>query len=216
MSDRDAFLQAIAAQPVDRTARLVYADFLEESGEPVEVARAEFIRAQVEAETVHPNNNRHAELVSRAREVFATHWLDWWESVCDAVGLPQRPADGVRGWFARRFRKPPTEPGHPYFTTTPYPLSIAITTSQPNPLDALQRVGFSGGFPESLIFLGQPRFAAAYLRRWATASPLAELDLRGIVARDWRKIDGLHLCGLLRIRLFHVAKFGLETIASFT
>ena len=110
MSDRDAFLQAIAAQPVDRTARLVYADFLEESGEPVEVARAEFIRAQVEAETVHPNSNRHAELVSRARELFATHWLDWWESVCDAVGLPlpQRPADGVRGWFARRFRKPPT------------------------------------------------------------------------------------------------------------
>lgn len=45
MSDRSAFITAICADPDDDTARLVYADYLEENGEP---ARAEFIRVQCE------------------------------------------------------------------------------------------------------------------------------------------------------------------------
>ena len=76
-NDETAFRRAIAEQPADRTARLVFADFLEETGGTTGAARAEFIRAQVEAETVHPNSNRHAELEARARELFAAHWLDW-------------------------------------------------------------------------------------------------------------------------------------------
>ncbi|MBN9120505.1 MAG: TIGR02996 domain-containing protein, partial [Planctomycetes bacterium] len=58
MSERAAFLRAIADQPADRTARLVFADFLEEAGDPADAARAGFVRAQVEADTVHPNSNR--------------------------------------------------------------------------------------------------------------------------------------------------------------
>src|SRR6266536_2625699 len=45
MSDRDALLAAICAQPDEDTPRLVFADYLEENGEP---DRAAFIRAQVE------------------------------------------------------------------------------------------------------------------------------------------------------------------------
>ena len=48
MSDHAAFLRAICADPEDDTPRLVYADFLEESGEPANVARAGFIRFQIE------------------------------------------------------------------------------------------------------------------------------------------------------------------------
>lgn len=43
MSDRDALLLAIAADPAEDTHRLVFADWLEENGEP---ARAEFVRVQ--------------------------------------------------------------------------------------------------------------------------------------------------------------------------
>jgi len=47
MSDRDAFLAAIAAAPEDDAPRLVYADWLEENGDP---EHAEFIRVQCEIE----------------------------------------------------------------------------------------------------------------------------------------------------------------------
>lgn len=44
MTERDALLRAILVDPADDVARLVYADWLEEHGEPL---RAAFIRAQV-------------------------------------------------------------------------------------------------------------------------------------------------------------------------
>ncbi|VTS02303.1 Repeat-companion domain protein OS=Isosphaera pallida (strain ATCC 43644 / DSM 9630 / IS1B) GN=Isop_0391 PE=4 SV=1: LRR_6 [Gemmata massiliana] len=45
MSEHDAFLRAICANPDDDTARLVFADWLQEHGEP---DRAEFIRLHIE------------------------------------------------------------------------------------------------------------------------------------------------------------------------
>src|SRR5688572_2816258 len=45
MSDRDALLAAIRDAPADDAPRLVYADWLDENGDP---ERAEFIRLQVE------------------------------------------------------------------------------------------------------------------------------------------------------------------------
>jgi uncharacterized protein (TIGR02996 family) len=45
MTEREAFIAAIAANPADDTARLVYADWLQEHGE---TRRAEFIRRQIE------------------------------------------------------------------------------------------------------------------------------------------------------------------------
>ena len=52
-SEHGAFLDAICREPADDTARLVYADYLEEHGEP---ERAEFVRRQCrgEAATVPP------------------------------------------------------------------------------------------------------------------------------------------------------------------
>ncbi|MCI0699710.1 MAG: TIGR02996 domain-containing protein [Planctomycetia bacterium] len=218
MTEKTAFLQAIAEQPADRTARLVFADFLEETGEPIEVARAEFIRAQVESEVVHPNSNRHAELTQRAGELFRAHWLDWWSPVCSAVGLPppHQPSTGVRGWLARRFRNlrtPPAEPGHPYSLSRERGSFISIASGEPDPLNALRSVEFAGGFPESLSFLGQLAHSAEFIHRWSEASPLAALDLHGIVARDWRNIDGPHLCGLRRLNLSGGARTGVEAVA---
>jgi uncharacterized protein (TIGR02996 family) len=42
--DADALLRAVLAAPDDDAPRLIYADWLDEHGDP---ARAEFIRAQV-------------------------------------------------------------------------------------------------------------------------------------------------------------------------
>jgi uncharacterized protein (TIGR02996 family) len=47
MSDEAAFLHAICADPADDTARLVFADFLQEQGGNVETAWALFIRAHI-------------------------------------------------------------------------------------------------------------------------------------------------------------------------
>ncbi|WP_088257246.1 TIGR02996 domain-containing protein [Fimbriiglobus ruber] len=48
MSNEESLLAAIWEHPHDDLPRLVYADWLEEAGEPVRVARAEFIRVQCE------------------------------------------------------------------------------------------------------------------------------------------------------------------------
>jgi uncharacterized protein (TIGR02996 family) len=59
MSDRDALLHAIFARPADDAPRLVYADWLDEHGEP---AQAAFIRAQCALERVPPETPEHDHL----------------------------------------------------------------------------------------------------------------------------------------------------------
>ncbi|MBN9121236.1 MAG: TIGR02996 domain-containing protein [Planctomycetes bacterium] len=51
--DADAFMRKYLKQPSDATARLVFADWLEETGEPHNAAWAHFIRLKIEADR-HP------------------------------------------------------------------------------------------------------------------------------------------------------------------
>jgi uncharacterized protein (TIGR02996 family) len=72
------FLKAIAADPADDLPRLVYADFLEETGEPVHVARAHFIRTQIALESLPPRTREYREakaLEGQLREMFMEFWL---------------------------------------------------------------------------------------------------------------------------------------------
>src|SRR5215471_13106330 len=71
MSDRDALLAAIRAQPDEDTPRLVFADYLDEHDEP---ERAAFIRTQVELARTPPWEPfavrcrwRHPEVVTGAK-----------------------------------------------------------------------------------------------------------------------------------------------------
>jgi uncharacterized protein (TIGR02996 family) len=70
MTERDAFLRAIRANPDDDLVRLVFADWLEERGEQ----GAEFIRVQCELEPIRHRleNPRTRELISR-EEVLQDH-----------------------------------------------------------------------------------------------------------------------------------------------
>ena len=69
MTDGDALLAAILATPDDDTPRLVYADWLDENGDP---ERAEFIRTQIQL-------GRAPTLTLRAREktLLAAHADEW-------------------------------------------------------------------------------------------------------------------------------------------
>jgi uncharacterized protein (TIGR02996 family) len=81
-SEQEAFLEAIFAAPEDDTARLAYADWLDERGQP---ARAEFIRVQIElarlteshTKRTKPQEKRITKLATRARELFDQHSGEW-------------------------------------------------------------------------------------------------------------------------------------------
>ena len=99
------FLRAIWDAPHDDAPRLVYADFLEETGEPVHVARAEFIRLQCELARFgeFDDSPRRAKLAEREKELMKQHGRAWKE------GLPQalQKAGFRRGFvFPRRQRYP--------------------------------------------------------------------------------------------------------------
>jgi uncharacterized protein (TIGR02996 family) len=85
MSDKAALLAAILAHPDEDTPRLMYADWLDEHGQP---ERAEFIRIQCAPDADEAAEERAAELEERNR----ARWL---------AGLPQFP--GARWEFRRGF-----------------------------------------------------------------------------------------------------------------
>jgi uncharacterized protein (TIGR02996 family) len=71
MSDADALLAAVLADPDADLPRLVYADYLDETGDR---ARAEFIRVQL---AVHRLADPPVGLVARERALLALHREEW-------------------------------------------------------------------------------------------------------------------------------------------
>jgi uncharacterized protein (TIGR02996 family) len=74
MDEEQAFLDEITAQPGDRLLRLIYADWLEEAGDP----RAELIRVEEEMRTVPIASDRFWELKPRRnlyRKALDPAWL---------------------------------------------------------------------------------------------------------------------------------------------
>jgi uncharacterized protein (TIGR02996 family) len=69
----EAFLARIIAQPADDTARLVYADWLEENGGPADAARAEFIRVQCALARLSDDDPRRPDLEDREHELLAAN-----------------------------------------------------------------------------------------------------------------------------------------------
>lgn len=92
MTDTEsAFLAAICADPADDTARLVFADFLQEQGEPVSTAWATFIRAHVRLVA----GTETAGDVPTVRRFVSEYWLT---RFTERLGV--RPEMGIRldGW----------------------------------------------------------------------------------------------------------------------
>jgi uncharacterized protein (TIGR02996 family) len=74
MPQQEAFLQAIIESPADDTPRLVYADWLDDHGQP---DRAEFIRVQIDLARLADHDLRRRELERREGELLAEHEEDW-------------------------------------------------------------------------------------------------------------------------------------------
>jgi uncharacterized protein (TIGR02996 family) len=70
----EALLQAILAEPEDDGPRLIYADWLEENGNP---DRAEFIRVQMELARVAEGGPRPKELLAREKRLWEAHKEGW-------------------------------------------------------------------------------------------------------------------------------------------
>lgn len=77
MSDRSALMAAVLAAPDDDVPRLVYADYLDDTGDPVDAARAEFIRLEVEADRFPTGAAERQELDARAAVLFRKHIAEW-------------------------------------------------------------------------------------------------------------------------------------------
>jgi uncharacterized protein (TIGR02996 family) len=74
LTQQEAFLQAIVEDPRDDVTRLVYADWLEENGQP---ERAQFIRAQVALATAAPDDPRRKALEREERKLLRGRKATW-------------------------------------------------------------------------------------------------------------------------------------------
>lgn len=92
MTDADAFLANIIADPDADAPRLVYADWLDDRGE---ADRAEFIRVQCALAKVDENNRDIHPLASRERELLEKHQQEWLRPLRE-IAYPEG-----RGWFGR-------------------------------------------------------------------------------------------------------------------
>src|SRR5262249_46323323 len=158
MSTLSALHRAVIEAPADRTVRLVSADALEETGEPADVARAEFIRSQIELQSVPEPQRRHYELAIRCRELFDEHWLAGWRPVAQAAGLPAPRVPGRRPSKRRPVNWP--------YTHTSAHGHIGVHL-----IDYGMSVRFEAGFPEEVRLTNReaPQRAPELVHRWGDA-----------------------------------------------
>src|SRR3954471_11402384 len=76
-----AFLAAIRDRPDDDLPRLVYADYLDERGDP----RGEFIRLQIERARLPADDPRRYNLLAREQELLRLHEEEWLGPLAEIV-----------------------------------------------------------------------------------------------------------------------------------
>lgn len=62
MSIEDAFIQAILSDPSATAPRLIYADWLEERGDPSFICRAEYLRVECELDALPKRDPKRTRL----------------------------------------------------------------------------------------------------------------------------------------------------------
>lgn len=94
----DHFLKLICDQPADIGPRLVYADWLEEHGDP----RGEFIRVQCALSGLANDDPQQTSLKRREHELLRLHQQEWLRPLEQLLGPnePRQPVAAVAGWLA--------------------------------------------------------------------------------------------------------------------
>ncbi len=98
MTDPEDLLPAILTAPDDDLPRLVYADALEETGEPGNITRAEFIRVQIEL----AKNPGRLDLVAREAALRAIHGESWL-AASSQEKVKHSSSQSTHGQFRRGF-----------------------------------------------------------------------------------------------------------------
>jgi len=76
-AEEKAFLKPILSGFADDGPRLIYADYLDESSRPADIARAEFIRLQIALARIEADHPRRRTLVRRQNELLLRWQSDW-------------------------------------------------------------------------------------------------------------------------------------------
>lgn len=107
------FIRSIAESVYDDTPRLIYADYLEDHGQP---ERAEFIRVQCELEPMRDRYEigRAAELHGREEELLQKHKIEWLGP--EMAGWDRWREDGASAEFRRGFVDTVAMPVRTFFT----------------------------------------------------------------------------------------------------
>jgi uncharacterized protein (TIGR02996 family) len=90
MTSHEAFLQAITEDPDDDTPRLVYADWMEEHGQP---ERAELIRVQCRLAQTPSDDPERPTLLERERVLLTEHEAAWVEPLRPLLLECELPSD---------------------------------------------------------------------------------------------------------------------------
>ncbi len=175
MSERAALVAAVASAPADDLPKFVFADWLDENGEP---ERAEFVRLQIaarrEAEQFPPVIDKAK--LSRIYDLFFAHYRVWLRPVYEALG-----------------QRLPTF----NFSASPRD-SLDVASSElaythrgePGPL---RKAVFRDGFMEA-VHLDTWRVGTdAFLADTFAAEPITDVYLRMWRSGVWPRIDGPHL-----------------------
>src|SRR5687767_8653404 len=85
MSLQDGFLADIIEHPEDDTPRLVFADWLEDQGEPAGLDLAEFIRLQITLEEPRDEGPALWAMRQREKELLRARRAEWAGGVADLV-----------------------------------------------------------------------------------------------------------------------------------
>jgi uncharacterized protein (TIGR02996 family) len=118
MTDRDALLAAVIDLPEDDLPRLVFADWLEEHGEP---ARAAFIRTQIAAEALPPGDPNRVAMELTAAGLLREYRAAWDRELPEWVTLQDTKIVYRRG-FADELSTTPRRlfrDGHELFAVAP-------------------------------------------------------------------------------------------------
>lgn len=84
MTHEEAFLADIREHPDDDAPRLIYADWLDDAGDP---DRATFLRAQVEQARLPLGDRRHVELARRIGTLLLEHESSWRDELPHLAGV---------------------------------------------------------------------------------------------------------------------------------
>jgi uncharacterized protein (TIGR02996 family) len=160
MPDAEAFLQAILADPDADGPRLVYADWLDEHGDPV---RAEFIRTQIALARMREDDPRRPALASREEALQPAVREGWIRDYPDVV------PDRLRRWF--RLAGVPLEGGVGFERGMPE--SIAVGVESLDDVDAMFRV-----WPIRQVKVSSPRRdEVSQLAAWPRLSRVTKLAI---------------------------------------